>query len=247
MTQDKAKTEKDALSAKLGAETTSTSKSKQTSDKAKGQVYSPEEIRQLKSDATASKGRELVQANEEIARLKKEGEATNARLDDIERAQTARAYDEARSDPSGNALRNIQADEAVRKKEKDLQARENETARKEAQLKADRELFATESGETVVSVVAAKHGVSEERLKNLGITDKVALEAVAADMKANTAEVKPLTAEQEAAKKETEEKGETYSPTNETSTGAKPVDLTTEGVEEAPMESLEKALAPPPK
>ena len=128
--QDEAKRKQDALSAELGSETTSTPKSKQTSREAKGKVYTPEEIRKLQSDATAAKGRELVQANAEIARLKKEGEATNARLDDIERAQTARAYDEARSDPSGNALRNIQADEAARKRERDVQSRESEATKR---------------------------------------------------------------------------------------------------------------------
>ncbi len=246
MTQE-AKAKQDALSAKLGSETTS--EAAKAKEKAKGKVYTPEEIRKLESDATAKKGRELVQANAEIARLKEEGVATNARLDDIERAQTARAYDEARSDPSGNTLRNIQAGEAARTRERDVQARESEANRREAQLKADREQFATESGETMVSVVAAKHGVSEERLAKLGFTDKATLEAVAADMKANApeTEVKPLTAEQEAAKAEAEEKGETYSPTDETPSGAKPVDLTPEGVESASLESLEQALTPPIK
>jgi len=241
MVQDNAGTEQDNTSAKLGSGQPSGAKSKQTSKEAKGKVYTPEEIRKLQSDATAAKGRELVHANAEIARLTKEGEATNARLDDIERAQTARAYDEARSDPSGNALRNIQAEESVRVREREVQARENEANRKEAQLKADREQFATESGETMVSVVAAKHGVSEERLAKLGITDKAILENVAAELKASTPAPKTETTEGE-----TEEEV-TYSPTDETPSGAKPVNLTPEGVESASMESLEQAIAPPIK
>ncbi len=247
--QDKAETTQDKLPVELGSGTPSAERSKQTSDKkTKGKSLSPEEERKLRSDATAADGRYrllLVERDQ----LKDQVGTLNTRLDEIETVQRTRAYEEARTDSSGNALRQIQADEAVRTREKKVQERENEAQRRDAQLKADREAFATESGETMVSVVAAKHGVDPERLAKLGITDKATLETVAADMKASTptAETKPLTEEQEAAKIEAEEKGETFSPLDEAPSAVKPVDLTSEGVEKAPMEALEQALAPPVK
>ncbi len=249
MSQDNAKTKQDALSAdKLGSEKTSADKLKQTSKEAKGEVLTPEAKQKLISDAKAEEGRKWKQVELERDQLKDEVWTLTSRLDDIENRQTARAYEEAKTDPSGNTLKAIQADAAVRDREKKVQARENEATRSEAQLKSDKALFATESGETMVSVVAAKHGVDAERLAKLGITSKEALEAVAADMKANAPEAKTeLTDEQKAAKAEAEEKGEVYTPTDETPSGAKPVELTTEGVESASMESLEQVIAPPIK
>ena len=247
--KDDAKTGQDALSAKLGSEKTSDAKSKQTSkEKAKGKVLTPEEIAKIVSDAKAEEGRKWKQVEVERDQLKREIGTLATRLDEMDNAQRARAYEEARSDPSGNALRQVQSDEAVRVREKKVQDRENLANRQEAQLKADREAFESESGETMVSVIAAKHSVDEKRLAGLGITDRVALDKVAADMKANApADTKPLTSEQEAAKAEAEEKGETYSPLDETPSGAKAVELTPEGVEAADMGSLEQALVPPIK
>ncbi len=254
MTQDNALTGKDALSAnELGSGTTSPPASKQTSKekKDKGEVLTPEAKQKLISDAKAEEGRRWKQVEVERDQLKNEVGTLTTRLDDIETSQRARAYEEARSDPSGNAIRAVQAEESVRAREKKMQEREAEANRREAQLKADRDTFNTESGESMVSIVAARHGVDLERLTKLGITDKAALESVAADMKANApaTETKPeeLTDEQKAAKAEAEEKGETYSPTDETPTGAKLVELTTEGVEKASMESLEQTIAPPIK
>ena len=247
MEQDNAKKNQDDASAKLGSGDTSGDKSKQTSDKAKGKAYTPEAIQKIISDAKSEEGRKWKQVEVERDQLKGTLGTLTTRLDDMERAQTASAYEEARKDPSGNALRSIQADEAVRVREKKAQERENEATRREAQLKADRELFATESGETMVSVIAAKHGVDEKRLADLGITDKTSLDKIAADMKAKAPKAKPLTEEQETAKKEAEEKGETFSPVDETSSGVKPVDLSVESIEKTSMESLEQAIAPPIK
>ncbi len=249
METDEAKARRDALSAEqLGSETTSASKPKQTSKGDKGEVLTPEAKKKLISDAKAEEGRKWKQVEIERDQLKEQVGTLSERLDGIETSATARAYEEARSDPSGNALRAVQATAAVSERERKAQARENELARGEAQLKADREEFATESGESMVSVVAAKHNVDPDRLAKLGITDKAVLEKVAADMKASAPEAeKELTDEQKTAKAEAEEKGETYSPIDETPSGAKSVDLTPEGVEGASMESLEQALAPPIK
>ena len=249
-TNEEAKAKQDALSAELGSEKTSdAAKAKAAKDaaakKGKGEVLTPEAKQKLISDAKAEEGRKWKKVEQERDQLKDTVGTLTTRLDDIESRQTARAYEEAKADPSGNALKNIQADETARKREREVQKREDDATKREAQNKADREEFDTESGASVVAIVASKHGVDAERLGKMGVTDKAALEKIAADMKANTAEAKPLTTEQEAAKKEAEDKGEEYTPTSETPTGEKPMDLTTEGVEAASMESLEKALVPP--
>ena len=242
MIQDNAKTRQDALSAGLGSETTSDSKSKLTSDKAKGKVYSPEDIRKLQSDAQAAEGRKWKQVERERDQAQKDLATLTSRLDEIEQTNRARAYEEARTDPSGNALRTLQAETSVREREKKAQQREAEIARDVAQLNADREAWLAESGETMVSVVAAKHGVDPAALADLGITDRAILEKVAVKLKAST----PV-AHAETKESDTEEYEATFSPLDETPSGGKAVELTPEGVESADMGSLEQVLAPPIK
>ena len=243
MLEDGAKTAQDALSGDESGKT-SDDKSKQTSKKAKDEVLTPEAKAKLISDAKAEEGRKWKQVELERDQLKGQVGTLTDRLDTIESRQSAVALEEAGKDPTGTALARVQAEAALRKRENEVQGRENTVARGEAQLKADQEAFTSESGETIVATIATKHGVDPAKLAAYGITNKDTLEKIAADLAVakpadKTVPETELTDEQRAEAQEA-----VFTPTSDTPSGGKPVELTAESIENADMAELEQVVAP---
>lgn len=235
---------KDKLPAELGSGTPSSKKASETS-KDKGKLFTAEQITKIISDAKAEEGRKWKPIELERDQLKTEvGNLTN-RVGEIEQANRAKAQEEARESQDPKVLVLFNRETEVADRERKAQAREDATTRGEAQLKADREAFETETGATMLTVIAQKYNLEPSRLEALGITDRVALDKVASEIA--TAGKPPETEEEKTERERVEAEGGTYQPASELPSGAKPVQLDVKSVEEGSMESLETKLAPPPK
>jgi len=247
--QDESGKHQDNSSEELGSGQPSGSKPATTSEpKGQKKITITEADRQkIISDAKAGEGRKWKAVEVERDQLKTEvGNLTN-RLSEIEQNLTARAYEEARTDPT--SLQQFNKEQAFKERERKVQERETNQTRGEAQLKADKEAFEADTGSTIVSVIAAKHGLEVSDLEDLGIKDREALDKVAARIKAGKPAVAPTETDEEKATREAKEREEgEFTPASELSSAAKAVgELTVEETEKSTMEALEAKVAPPIK
>ncbi|GAH67173.1 unnamed protein product, partial [marine sediment metagenome] len=167
--------------------------------------YTAAEIDRIKADsASMGQGRAEKVAKQEKETLTQELQSTKTRLDALEaRANEARLA-EARGDPV--KLRTYQGEQAVATRERQVEEQIRDIARREGQLKADREEVNRDKGVVSIAYVAAKHGLEVEDLESLGISDPDALEKVAVKLAA--AGKPPETEEEKTAREAREAAGE---------------------------------------
>ena len=245
MTQGKDPFEPDNKAEAENASASSQAK-KATSKEGKKVTLTPEELEAKLQEARTEAGRKWKPVEQERDQLKTQLETLTSRLETIENQNRSRAYKEAEGDTGAMALFN--RDESLSKRERDLNTRETEVSRRELQVKADGDDLATRSQAILIPTVAAKHGIEASELEGLGITDEAAVEKVAAKLAGKKPETEEEKATREAKETETEgEESKPFEPVSTESSGARTQKLDVKSVEEAPLESLEAKIAPPPK
>lgn len=232
---DETKGSKDNLTAEPGG---SSSGTKGTS-KDKGKLYTEEALAKIRSDAAAEAGRQRKAAELERDALKDRLEATNSRLDNLEREQNESRYAEARAGGS-ETLSAYQREQATIKQEKELQDKIRDLARREEQVKADREAVDKDRHVVSVAFLAAKHGLEPDALESLGISDPEVLERVAERL-AGAKPAKEPGSELESEEIPSGEAPELFSDSGE-GTGGGVGTLTAENVEGSSIAAVEKAL-----
>lgn len=174
--------------------------------KDKGKLYAAAEIDRIKADsASMGQGRAEKVAKQEKETLTQELQSTKTRLDALERETGEARLAEARAG-GDDSLRIYQREEAVRKRERQADGREGDLTRREGQVKADRAEVAKDIGVVSIATIAAKHGIDQERLEKLGITDPEQLELVAEELVASGKP--PETEEEKTAREAREAAGE---------------------------------------
>ena len=108
-------------------------------------------------------------------------QTTQGRLEALEAQVNEARLAESKGDP--DKLAAYQRDHSVGQRERTVADKEKDLARREGLLKTDREELDKDRGVVSVAYIAAKHGLSVERLENLGISDLETLEKVAEEMK----------------------------------------------------------------
>ena len=153
--------------------------------KDKGKLYTTAAIDKIKSDAAAmAQGRAEKVAEGVKTALTEELDANKRRLDALEATAKESRVAQARGDPA--AMRLFQREEGIDKRERDVETKERDLARREGQVKTDRETMDAEKSVFSVAYIAAKHGIAPEVLEDLGIKDPEALEKVAVQLAAGT-------------------------------------------------------------
>ncbi len=207
--------------------------------KDKGKLYTVAEIDKIKGDsAKMGQGRAEKVAEQEKGALTQELQSTKGRLDALESQVNESRLAEARGDP--DQLRLYQRDQAIAKRERDVESRDSDLTRREGQLKTDREEVDKDKGVVSIAYIAAKHGLETEELESLGISDHDTLERVAEKLAA----AKP---KGEGEGEGEGEEGEPFVPDTGETTGSGAGALTVESVEKSSMASLEKQMKPPEK
>ena len=151
--------------------------------KDKGKLYTVAQIDKLKSDAAAmGQGRAEKVAEQEKGALTQELQTYKSRLDALEAQERESRLAEARGD--SDKMRAFQREEAVSKRERQVEETLRDITKREGQIKADRAEIDKDRGVVSVAYVAAKHGLEPEDLEDLGITDPEQLEKVAVKLAA---------------------------------------------------------------
>jgi len=167
-------TAQDTSSGKTGQ--SSSSKSGSTSKK--GKLYTESAISKIKSDAAAEAGRLRKAAEQERDTLKQDLQSTTSRLDNLERDTNESRLAEARAGGDEHLLL-YNREEAVKKRERQVEETLRDITRREGQVKADRTEVDKDKAVVSTAYIAAKHGLETEELESLGISDPEALEKVA--------------------------------------------------------------------
>ncbi len=179
--------------------------SKGTPKKNKGKLYTDAQIAKFKSDsANMAQGRAEVKAKQEKDALDQELQSYKTRLDALEGERNEDRLAEARGDD--DKMRTYQRENTLRTRERQADERDRDLTRREGQVKADRAEVDKDIGVVSIATIAAKHGIDQERLEKLGITDPEQLEKVAEELAA--AGKAPETEDEKTAREAREAAGE---------------------------------------
>ena len=143
----------------------------------KEKTYTEREVTKMVSDMKAAAGREQKKLADQIEAARQDGEKANNRLNELQKQIDEAELDKARDDPE--LLKLYQRKRETEDKVKDIESRERDLAKREAQLESDKKAIAEANVEAMVVEVALKYGLSIETLENLGITDREQLDKVA--------------------------------------------------------------------
>ena len=204
-----------------------------TTSKDKGKLYTAANISKIQSDAKSEAGRLQKTAEQERDTLKEQLQSTTSRLDSLERERDESRLADARGDP--DQLRTYQREQGITKREREVEAKESDYARREGQLKADRAEVDKDKSVVSIAYLAAKHGLETEELESLGISDPETLEKVAAKL----AGAKPA---KEPELGEGGEEESEFTPDSGEGAGGGAGALTTESIEKGSIAAVEKAL-----
>ena len=205
-----------------------------TTSKDKGKLYTAANISKIQSDAKSEAGRLQKTAEQERDTLKEQLQSTTSRLDSLERERDESRLADARGDP--DQLRTYQREQGITKREREVEAKESDYARREGQLKADRAEVDKDKSVVSIAYLAAKHGLETEELESLGISDPEILEKVAGKLAA----AKPKGTREEGGEGGEEESE--FIPDSGEGAGGGAGALTTESVEKSSIAAVEKAL-----
>ena len=148
----------------------------------KEKTYTEREVTKMVSDIKAAAGREQKKLADQIEAARQDGEKANNRLNELQKQIDEAELDKARDDPE--LLKLYQRKRETEDKVKDIESRERNLAKREAQIESDKKAIAEANVEAMVVEVALNYGLNIETLEDLGITDREQLDKVAAKIAA---------------------------------------------------------------